>query len=82
MIGFIGTSLQLQSIIPAHKFNSFWTTSVWRIFMKNLSLVSDWLSSTTHECTDFYNFHAPRIEFTASKASINVLFCFHGNDFV
>jgi hypothetical protein len=30
MIGFIGTSLQLQLIITAHTLNSFWT-SVWRI---------------------------------------------------
>jgi hypothetical protein len=42
MIGFICTSLQLQLIITAHTLNSFWTTSVWRISMKNLSLISDW----------------------------------------
>jgi hypothetical protein len=42
MIRFIGTSLQLQSITGAHTLNSIWTTSVWRISMKNLSLISDW----------------------------------------
>jgi hypothetical protein len=42
MIRFIGISLVLQSIITAHILNSFWTTSVWRIFMNNLSLISDW----------------------------------------
>jgi hypothetical protein len=31
MIGFIGTSLQLQLIIIAHTLNSFWMTSVWQI---------------------------------------------------
>jgi hypothetical protein len=41
MIGFIGTSLQLQSIIRAHTLNSFLTTSIWRISMKNLSLLSE-----------------------------------------
>jgi hypothetical protein len=34
MIGFIGTSLQLQPIMTAHTLNFFWTTSVW--------LISDW----------------------------------------
>jgi hypothetical protein len=47
MIRFIGTSLQLNSITTDHTLNSFWTTSVWRISMKDLwllseSLISDW----------------------------------------
>jgi hypothetical protein len=42
MSGFIGTYSQLQSVITAHTLNSFWTTSVWRTSLKNLSLTSDW----------------------------------------
>jgi hypothetical protein len=42
MIEFIGTSLQLQSVITAHTLNSFWTTSVLWISMKNLGL--PWMS--------------------------------------
>jgi hypothetical protein len=42
MIGFIDTSVQLQSIITAHTLNSFWTTSVWRI------------SDCSQSLTDFY----------------------------
>jgi hypothetical protein len=38
MIGFIGTSLQLQPIITAHTLNSFWTTSVWPIYEESLQL--------------------------------------------
>jgi hypothetical protein len=38
MIGFIGTYLRLHTIITAHTLNSFWTTSVWRIPMRNLWL--------------------------------------------
>jgi hypothetical protein len=34
--------LQLQFFITADKLNSFWTTSVWRISLKNLSLISVW----------------------------------------
>jgi hypothetical protein len=41
MIEFIGTSLQLESIITAHTLNSF-CTSVWRISVKNLGLI--WMS--------------------------------------
>jgi hypothetical protein len=66
MIGFIGTSLQLQSIITAHTLNSSLTTSIWRI--------SDWsLTPRIHESTAFYNLHAVRIEITAYKGSISVL---------
>jgi hypothetical protein len=36
MIGFIGTSLKLQSIITAHTLNSFLTTFVCRTSMKDL----------------------------------------------
>jgi hypothetical protein len=52
MIGFIGTSLQLQSIITAHTFNSFWmhydsslTNAVWRISLTalNARMNSLWL---------------------------------------
>jgi hypothetical protein len=39
MIGFIGTSLQLESIITAHTFNSFWTAFVLRISDYCLSAV-------------------------------------------
>jgi hypothetical protein len=49
MIGFIDTPLQLQLIITAHIFNSFLTTSVWRISMKNLGLVSTLLSDSLAE---------------------------------
>jgi hypothetical protein len=49
MIGFIDTSLQLQSIITFHTLNSSWTTSVWRIWriwrIKNHGLISDWTES-------------------------------------
>jgi hypothetical protein len=44
MIGFIGTSLQLQLIITAHTLNSFLTLSVWRTSLKNLWL--QWTSLT------------------------------------
>jgi hypothetical protein len=64
MIGFIGTSLQLQSIIRAHTLDSFLTTSVWRISMKNLSLLSD---SRIHEWTPFYNCQTAGIEATMSN---------------
>jgi hypothetical protein len=43
MIGFIGTSLQLQLIITAHTLNSLLMTSVWRI-----SLDLDLLDRTLH----------------------------------
>jgi hypothetical protein len=56
MIGFTGTSLQLQLIITARTFKSVLTTSVWRISLKNLGLIS---ATRIHECTAFYNFHAP-----------------------
>jgi hypothetical protein len=46
MIGIFGTYLQLQPLITAHTFNSFWTTSVWRISMKNLSLLSTTLNQS------------------------------------
>jgi hypothetical protein len=76
MIGFIDTSLQLQSIITAHTLNSFWTTSVWRVFMKNLSLISDWsllLSNSRIHCL----LYLPR-----GRGSSSVLLCCHGNAFV
>jgi hypothetical protein len=43
MIGFIGNYLQLQSIITAHTFNSFWITSVCRIPSEE-SLTAAWIS--------------------------------------
>jgi hypothetical protein len=53
MKGFIGSYLQLQSIIKAHTLNSFWTTSVWRISPKNLSLpVTDFSESEPYVTTD------------------------------
>jgi hypothetical protein len=49
MIGFIGTSLQLQSIITAHTLKSFWTTSVWqslwRIFEEFLTALNSRMNS-------------------------------------
>jgi hypothetical protein len=48
MIGFIGTSLQLQSIIRAHTLNSFLTTSVWLISIRNLSLLESASESELH----------------------------------
>jgi hypothetical protein len=41
MIGFIGTSLQLQPVITAHTLNCFWTTSVLRVSLQNLSVLSE-----------------------------------------
>jgi hypothetical protein len=70
MIGFIGTSLQLQSIITANTLNSFWTTSLWRISHES---PTDLYYSRIHEWTPFYICHAARIEITPSKASITVL---------
>jgi hypothetical protein len=84
MIGFIGTSLQLQSIITAHTLNSAWTTSAWRISWRisycclGLGLVS---TTRIHEYTTFYNCHAAGIEVTMSKSS-SVLLCCHGNAFL
>jgi hypothetical protein len=43
MTGFIGTSLQLQSIITAHTLNPFWTTSVWRMPPEEF-LAAAWIS--------------------------------------
>jgi hypothetical protein len=63
MIGFIGSSLQLQSIITAHILNS-WTTS-----LTNLGLVS---APRIHECSAFYNCHAAGIEVTMSDSSSDV----------
>jgi hypothetical protein len=40
LIGFIGISLQLQSIITVYTLNSFWTTSIWQKCLKNLDLIS------------------------------------------
>jgi hypothetical protein len=67
MIGFIGTSLQLQLIITAHALNSIITTSVWRISPKNLSLVSTlsnswircllWLLCSPDRSYHFQGFH-------------------------
>jgi hypothetical protein len=49
MIGFIGTSLQLQLIVRVHALNAFWTTSVLRISLKNLGLISTtpWIHKST-----------------------------------
>jgi hypothetical protein len=76
MIGFIGTSLQLQSLTTAHTLNSFWT-SAWRISMKNLGLISvsrlNLSQLRMHESTPFYNCHVALMEINASKISITVL---------
>jgi hypothetical protein len=40
MVSCIGTSLQLHPIITTPTLNFFWTASVWRYSMKNLSLNS------------------------------------------
>jgi hypothetical protein len=80
MIGLIGTSLQLQSIKIAHTLNWFWTTSVWQISVKNLSLlsISDWsLLLLNARINSFYNCHAADIEVTMSYSS-SVLFVVTG----
>jgi hypothetical protein len=70
MVGFIGTSLQLQLVITAHTVN-FWTTSVWHVCMKNLSLLSEsWIG--LYYYLNFYNFHVAGIEVTPPK----VHYCF------
>jgi hypothetical protein len=51
MIGFIGTSLQLQSIMIAHILNSFWMPYVWRNSPKNLSLLGLIPTTTTTTTT-------------------------------
>jgi hypothetical protein len=65
-ICFILISLQLLPIMTLHKLKSFWTTSVWGISLKNLSLLYESQArlyySWTHESTAFYKFHsAPSI---------------------
>jgi hypothetical protein len=60
----------LQSLTKAHTLNSFWTTSVWRIFMKNLPRITHCLKCTS----------AGGIKVTMSNSS-SVLCC-HGNAFV
>jgi hypothetical protein len=50
MTGFIGTSLQLQSIIAAHTLNSFWTTSVLRmLYVESLELTNELPFTTARE---------------------------------
>jgi hypothetical protein len=53
MIGFIGITLQLQSIITAHTLNSFWKPyeePLWRI--SHESLTAFWLISASLEFTN------------------------------
>jgi hypothetical protein len=63
------------TIITAHALNSFCTTSLWRISLRNLSLLSPtpFISllffSRIHESTAFYNGHAAGIEVTISSSS-------------
>jgi hypothetical protein len=55
MIGFIGTSLQLQSVTTAHTWNSFWTTSdesVWRISDWSLNLSNSESESESYVTSD------------------------------
>jgi hypothetical protein len=50
MIGFIGTSLQLQSIIASHTFNPFWMhmTPVWRmLYEESLPSELSWTEPTS-----------------------------------
>jgi hypothetical protein len=83
VIGFIGTSLQLQLIITVHTLNSFLTTSVWRISMKIFSLPPEcrtglyYSSNSRMHCLC----HAAGIEVTMSNSS-SVLLCCQGNAFV
>jgi hypothetical protein len=75
--GFIGTFSQLQLIITAHTFNSFWMPyeePLWRISLLSeartglyspLSLYSSWI----HESTAFYNFHVARTKDTTLNSS-------------
>jgi hypothetical protein len=67
MVGFIGTSLQLQLIITAHTLNDVCLTNLYEESLTNLGLIfTTWI----HESTTFYKFYAARIEVTASKGSI------------
>jgi hypothetical protein len=48
MIGFIGTSLQLQSIITAHTLNCFWPTNLYAVSRTTLELISlSWIHELT-----------------------------------
>jgi hypothetical protein len=51
MIGFIGSSLQLEFIITAHTLNCFFKMPVWRISPKNHSLQCE---SRTHSNVESY----------------------------
>jgi membrane-bound inhibitor of C-type lysozyme len=66
--------------------NSFWTSYVWRISMKNLSLISHnvgLISTTTnttstttriHEFTVFYNCHEAGLEVSMFKGSTTAFY--------
>jgi hypothetical protein len=53
MIGFLGTCLQLETIITAHALNT-WKISIWRISIKKLALISDWSESLTQSESESY----------------------------
>jgi hypothetical protein len=78
MIGFIGTSLQLQSIITVHTSNSFLTTSD-ECSVKNPWLPYEeilWRISRDWNLLDWTNFHADRIQITKSNGSLVLLLLF------
>jgi hypothetical protein len=56
MIGFVGTSLRLQSLITAHTLNSLLTTSVWWICAKNVGLIpyTFWISASLESESESY----------------------------
>jgi hypothetical protein len=83
MMGFTGTSSQLQSIITARHIELLLND----VCLTNLyeeSLTTLGLSHTTvsiHEWAAFYNCHVAGIEVTMLNSS-SVLLCCHGNAFV
>lgn len=82
MIVITGTSLQLQLLITAHTLDSL-LISHCRLNLRlvsptpSISLLSSWI----HESTDFYNFHAARIQDTTSNSYLSsvVLLVVTGN---
>jgi hypothetical protein len=90
MIGFIGTSLQLQLIITAHILNSLLTTSVWRISMRKLSRLSkslgwslaSWIQSRvqTSELFHYWRFTANQFVLATSPLRLTTrIFIFQQN---
>jgi hypothetical protein len=78
MIGFIGTSLQLQAIITAHTLSDVCLTNVYEESLNNISRIYHYSltnlrlisNSRIHKCTAFFNCHAAGIEVTLSNNSV------------